>query len=318
MEAVRVTLIGPRGATAHLGLHAQKPVSELMHEILAAIDLSRDTPAYLRSQTTRYIPPDQSLAGAGVSDGQRLLLQLSGTRSGDSTAYEEPPQVILSTYRVLPCYLTVDVSSSMRGLAINEVNREVPRLIRRMQQEFQLAETAQFSIVTFDRTATTRLPLTDVGRVDSPPSFLADVPVTNYAAAFVHLRETIAQDLYDLQLAGRRPYRPAVFFLSDGQPNEGEWEPELAELTNRDSFFGAPNIVSFGFGDARDATIRAVGQRAAYMPNEGAPSANLAEFMTFILSSLNRSVDSQQPEDADDILEVPMEAPPGWRPLRRR
>ncbi|MEU4242402.1 VWA domain-containing protein [Actinoplanes sp. NPDC026619] len=210
----------------------------------------------------------------------------------------------------------MDTSASMSGDPIGRVNQELPRLRSKMLREPELAEVCQLSVVSFDETADVRSPLTDVARMELP-GLTAEGTGTNYAHAFALLRTTIAADLYELYRTGRRPYRPVVFFLSDGQHNRPDnWRAALDRLTDRSEFYGAPNVVAFGFGEATEETIREVGRKAAYMPAEGTPSAKLDTFMTFLLSSLTNSMAGGGGGDRDDPFVVPPSAPAGWRAIK--
>ena len=70
--------------------------------------------------------------------------------------------------------------------------------------------------------------------------------------------------------------RPAVFFLSDGQPTEKEakWKERLAELKDP-AFNERPNILAFGVGDADPKVIPqlATSPAHAFMMREGVSSA---------------------------------------------
>jgi uncharacterized protein YegL len=203
----------------------------------------------------------------------------------------------------------------MAGSAIDAINYELPKLRLEMLREPELAEVCWLALVTFSETAVVRMRLKGVSQIAFKPLGTNGVS-TNYSEPFRLLRRTIAEDLYDLYRQGRNPYRPVVFFLSDGQHNgPGDWREPLGALTDRNTFHGAPNVIAFGFGDAREAAIEQVGLKAAFMPEEGPPSVNLEAFMTFLLSSLTASM-TQSARDQDDVLVIPTRAPVGWRALR--
>ena len=60
-------------------------------------------------------------------------------------------------------------------------------------------------------------------------------------------------------------HRPAVFFLSDGQPTEKEakWQEGLAELKDP-AFNERPNILAFGVGDADPKVIQQLATSPAH------------------------------------------------------
>lgn len=321
MPETQILLLGPGGKSADIVLSGDATVTSLHDAIARALGLPRGHELLLRREDGALIDPRTSLSAAKVGWGQRVLVE-PGQASRPSSLLgrlgrlQSPPEddVIPSAYRVLPCYLAVDTSASMQGHPIDTVNAELPRLRLSMLREPELAEVCQLSLITFDMSATLRLKLTDVSKMSFPP--LQAGGRTDYCEPFMLLRSTIANDLYELYRHGRRPYRPVVFFLSDGKHNgSSDWRDPLRVLTDRATFHGAPNIIAFGFGDASEQAIRAVGQRAAYMPEEGSPSANLDTFMAFLLSSLTTSM-THAARDQDDVLVVPPSAPMGWRALR--
>lgn len=324
MSETQVLLLGPEGRSADTTLPDNVAVASLRDPVARALGLPRGNEMALRREDGALIDPRGSLADARVGWGQRVLVEpgqdsrSSGRlgRFGRTARRQSPPEddVIPSAYRVLPCYLAVDISASMRGHPIDTVNAELPRLRLSMLREPELAEVCQLSLITFNMSATLRVPLTDVSKMSFTP--LEAGGRTDYCEPFNLLRSTIANDLYELYRQGRRPYRPVVFFLSDGKHNgSSDWRDPLRMLIERTAFHGAPNVIAFGFGDATEQAIRAVGQKAAYMPEEGSPSANLDTFMAFLLSSLTKSM-THAARDQDDVLVVPAAAPTGWRALR--
>jgi uncharacterized protein YegL len=319
MKRVDVTVLGPKGAAVRTELDASLPVEALLPRLVAEFNTGTRDRYTLRTETNDVIPLSASLSSVRTADGHRLLLVAESKarpRSVMKRLTGRGTSRPLSGYRVLPCYLAIDTSSSMNGKPIDDINVELPRLVAKMRTEVLLAEICQVGLVTFDGEATTKVKLAEVMDM-KVPSLSARVPRTNYAAVFNLLRERLAEDLYELYITGRRPYRPAVFFLSDGHPNAADWLQPLERLTDRSEFYGAPNIVAFGFGDANEQIVTRIGTRGAYMKDQdGAPSARLDEFMSFLLSSLTRSIDANREETDDDILTLPAQAPSGWRPIR--
>lgn len=311
-------LLGPGGSSAQVMLPDDVALNTLRSTIAKALGLPARNELVLRRSNATLLDQTATLAASGVRTGDWILVESSARQRfgrGGRRA-ESGTEVIPSAYRVLPCYLVVDTSASMAGEPIGKINEEVPELRKRMMRKPLLAEVCQLSLVTFDVSATVHVKLTDVSKMEFTP-LEAIGRQTNYVKPFELLRNTIAGDLYDLLLLGRRPYRPVVFFLSDGQHNvpDGDWRGPLGEFTDRHKFHGAPNVIAFGFGDATEENIKAVGRKAAYMPEEGGPAAKLDTFMAFLLSSLIASI-SRAPKDEDDVLVVPPTPPAGWRPIR--
>lgn len=323
MPESEFVLLSPGGQSSLARLADDVPIARLSDAVTLALGLPRGTGLTLRRQDGTLIDQQKSLGAAEVRPGDVVLVEAMrtaqprgllrrGKRQWESSPLEE--NVIPNAYRVLPCYLAVDTSGSMQGSPIQAVNAELPRLRLKMLREPELAETCQVAVVTFNAAARIHMGLTDISLAAF--SELQADGRTDYCEVFGLLRATIASDLYDLYRHGRRPYRPVVFFLTDGMHNGAQdWHGLLETLTDRHAFHGAPNMIAFGFGDAQEQVIREIGQTAAYMPAEGSPSASLDTFMTFLLSSLTASM-TQSDRDEDDILVVPRNLPGGWRALR--
>ena len=122
-------------------------------------------------------------------------------------------------YAVFPFYLCLDVSASMAGEPIDGVNRQLPALRSAIGEDPAIAEVIRFGVVTFSDVARTVLPLCDLSMVEAMPHVGAEGR-TSYGAAFDHLRRTIEGDYQAGRATGDRWYRPAVVFISDGQPTD--------------------------------------------------------------------------------------------------
>ncbi|WP_433796354.1 vWA domain-containing protein [Actinoplanes sp. CA-252034] len=321
MSQVHILLLGPEGVFARVALADDISLSAQRKTITRSLGLPDGSDLTIRKYDGSPVDQRAPFASSGARTDDRLLVEVrTAARSGLLGRFGRQRSaadatVVPSAYRVLPCYLAVDTSASMRGEPIGQVNHELPRLRAKMLREPELAEVCQLSVVTFDETAAVHAPLTDIADMQLP-GLTAEGRGTNYAYVFELLRTTIAADLYELYRTGRRPYRPVVFFLSDGQHNRADdWLAPLDRLTDRSAFYGAPNVVAFGFGEATAETIQVVGRKAAYMPEEGAPSAKLDTFMTFLLSSLTNSMSGGR-HDRDDVFVVPPAAPTGWRAIK--
>jgi uncharacterized protein YegL len=315
-----VWLLAPGGLNACTPLPGNVALDKLGDAIALALGLPREGVVTLRRRDGTLIDQSASLIGAGVRPGDVVLVETTpaGKRRSRRGTNRRPVEVIAAAYRVLPCYLVVDTSASMQGSPIETVNTELPRLRLKMLREPELAEVCHLALVTFNTTAMVRMSLTDIS--EAAFTALQADGRTDYCPVFELLKTTIANDLYMLYRHGRQPYRPVVFFLSDGMHNgTRDWHDALEALTDRGAFYGAPNIIAFGFGDAQEQAIRDIGRKAAYMPKQGTsagPAATLNAFMAFLLSSLTASM-TQTNQDKDDVLVLPDDDDFGqdWLPL---
>ncbi|WP_329065452.1 vWA domain-containing protein [Amycolatopsis sp. NBC_01480] len=184
---------------------------------------------------------------------------------------------------VFPVFLVIDVSYSMAGEPIDAVNAALPDLREMIEDDPQVGEIARVSIITFSDMATSVLPLCDLGPVVMP--VLAPQAGTNFAAAFRIAKKQIEDEIRGLG-KGTRFYKPVVFFMSDGEHIAKEdWVEPLRALTDRNWRFN-PEIVTFGFADAREDTLGAIATRFAFVAKQGEPASQVKEIMSALTASI--------------------------------
>src|SRR5512142_2803368 len=165
--------------------------------------------------------------------------------------------------QLLPIYVLADESGSMEDL-VGELNAGLASLHAALLAEPMAAAKVRFSIIGFSDTAVLRMHLSDLRRETRLPE-LQCRNRTGYGAAFGMLERQIPADVRRLQADGYAVYRPAVFFLSDGQPTDATpWQPIRERLVDRDRTLGAPNIIACGIGQAEARTILEVATHPEY------------------------------------------------------
>ncbi|MFG1607686.1 hypothetical protein [Actinoplanes sp. NPDC049265] len=201
---------------------------------------------------------------------------------------------------LLPVYVLADESGSMAPY-IGQLNDGLAALHEALLGEPMAAAKVRFSILGFAEDVQERLSLADLRREGQLPT-LHPRGYTNYGKAFAALRQRIPENVGALKAEGFQVHRPAVFFLSDGQPSTGGWEQEYAQLINRGVVAAAPNIIACGIGEVEPSTILHVAteQNYAFVAMEGVDLGSaIAEFCTALTKSIvesGRSLGSAQPE----------------------
>ncbi|MBS9535764.1 hypothetical protein KIH27_19440 [Mycobacterium sp. M1] len=200
-----------------------------------------------------------------------------------------------------------DESGSM-GSNIGELNDGLWSLQDSLQRQPFAAARVRFSVIGFSDSAFTHLEAADLRLTAWVPDLRAQ-GLTSYSAAFDQLRHRISVDVPHLKKQGFSVLRPAVFFLTDGQPNGNEdWRAARGRLLGESA---RPNIIAFGIGDA-DARIvceLATDEKYAFQSAHGADTgAALSEFLT----SLTQSVVSSGQAVASGRGELQFERPAGF------
>lgn len=193
---------------------------------------------------------------------------------------------------VLPVIIVCDVSGSMAGAPISTLHTEIDALIRGLSQHPVAASITRLSVVTFADSAHVHLPMSDVSKIGTIAALEAG-GATSYEVVFDLLARALPVELKSLAAQGHAVYRPTVFFFSDGTPTDdpASWRAARDRLTTNAA---APNIVSFGIGDADAATIRDVahGRGTAFLAHEDNDAATALSHA--IDAILHATVDSFQ------------------------
>jgi len=206
-----------------------------------------------------------------------------------------------NTGNVLPVYVMIDESASMHD-HLDVLMVGLQRLHDALLGEPMAAAKVRFSVLGFADDVEERLPLADLRRESEMPRLVARGG-TRYRPAFEDLRERIPRDVVALKSQGYSVHRPAVFFLSDGLPNDaGAWEEQYSKLVDRAVTPAAPNIIAFGVGDANAPLIVQIASRPdyAFIAVESVDIGNaVAQFTQSLTKSIVRSgrtLGSEQPE----------------------
>ena len=208
---------------------------------------------------------------------------------------------------ILPVYFVADESGSM-GPHIGELNDGLVSLQDALQKESFAAAKVRFSVIGFTDSAETYLEPADLRSLPTMPTLRAR-GLTSYAAAFDQLAYRISVDVPALKAQGFAVTRPAVFFLTDGLPNQNEdWRTIRSNLLAQHA---RPNILAFGIGDADAEIIREVATNDdyAFVAARGFDTGTaISEFVT----SLTQSVISSGQALASGASELQMEKPEGF------
>ena len=211
---------------------------------------------------------------------------------------------------LLPVYILADESASMTPY-ISELNDGLISLYEALRSDPMVAAKVRVSVIGFSDSTEIRLSLADM-RTEAPLPQLQSRSTTNYGAAFRDLLSRIPKDVATLKSSGYQIHRPAVFFLSDGEPSNGHWRDSLCQLTNRSITSAAPNIIACGIGEARSETLAQIATQPdfAFVSVPGADiGVSIARFFIALTSSVvqsGRSLTSASPE-------LVIERPEGFR-----
>ena len=223
--------------------------------------------------------------------------------------------------KLLPFYLVIDVSYSMKGGKLKSANQILPEVVDALAQNPILSDKVRIGLIDFSDDARVQLPLQDVLEPNLTLPELKARGGTSYAAAFRLLRTEIAANIAQLKADGFLVHRPAVFFLSDGAPTDKdpEWRSAFADLTGDKAY---PNVIPFGVDAADPRTMQALihpstggKQMQMYLMDKGEnAAAAITAAAEILIASVIQSGHSMSQGQSGIILPEKQDLPTGITP----
>ena len=147
------------------------------------------------------------------------------------------------TAKPLPVVFLLDVSGSMYGSKIANLNQSVEEMLQSFSAENMRETEIRVSVITFGSQVKLHLPLTKADEIKW-------TQLTADGSTPLGTALRMAKDMIeDKDQIPSRAYRPAVILVSDGQPND-DWEQPLE------------NFISSGRSSKCDRMALAIGREA--------------------------------------------------------
>lgn len=207
---------------------------------------------------------------------------------------------------ILPVYIAVDHSWSMsprENNAIDAANSLIPTIIRTCIKNPLADERARFCVIGFNNRARVVSPLARGTNLAQHTFEASDG--TSFSEVFKLLKSQLEADYSSLRADGYKVYRPAVFFITDGEPLDNPAD-SFAELTDP-NFSRRPNLSVFGLGPNVPSDVvetYTAGKGRAFLTADGSDAAEaLGGFIEILMQSIVSStakVSSGDASEADD------------------
>jgi uncharacterized protein YegL len=196
-----------------------------------------------------------------------------------------------------PCLLLLDVSGSMRGQPIDELNAGLGTFKDELAADALAMKRVEVGIITFGPVRT-ELAFQSASTFYAPT--LTSQGDTPMGEAILQGLEMVRQRKDEYRTNGISYYRPWVFLMTDGGPTD-EWQSAAAAVREGEAS-KAFAFFAIGVKGANMETLRKISSRDPLMLD----GLRFRELFSWLSSSL-RSVSRSTPG-----TEVPLQPPSGW------
>ncbi len=188
--------------------------------------------------------------------------------------------------RRLPIYFLIDVSESMVGEQIQQVEEGIATIIQTLKADPYSIETVWVSIIVFAGQAKTIVPLQEIVSF-YPPKF----PIgsgTSLGNGLGHLMYELRKNIVKTTYDRKGDWKPIVFLFTDGVPTD---EPNAAITEWKQNWGRTANMVAVSFGDrANTKTLSQLTENVLFFEN--ADVAAYKQFFKWVTDSIKTSSES--------------------------
>src|SRR5690606_16558436 len=152
--------------------------------------------------------------------------------------------------RRLPIYFLIDISESMVGEPIQQVEEGLSTIIQALKTDPVAMETVYVSIIVFAGEAKTLIPLQEIINF-YPPKF----PIgsgTSLSKGLGHLMYELRRNIIKTTPEQKGDWKPIVFLFTDGVPTD---ETHNAINEWKQNWQRSSNMVAVSFGDETDSKL---------------------------------------------------------------
>ena len=196
-----------------------------------------------------------------------------------------------------PCVLLLDVSGSMGGQPIAELNAGLATFRDELSADSLAMKRVEVAVVTFGP-VNVEMPFTSASAF-VPPVLRAqgDTPM---GAAIMRALAMVDERKREYRSHGVSYYRPWVFLITDGAPTD-EWQSAAASVRSVEGEKGAA-FFAIGVQGANMSTLRQISVREP-LSLQGLKFRELFAWLSSSLRSVSRSTPG---------TDVALESPKGW------
>ncbi|NML40227.1 VWA domain-containing protein [Chitinophaga sp. G-6-1-13] len=188
--------------------------------------------------------------------------------------------------RRLPIYFLIDVSESMVGEPVQQVEEGLSQIIQALKADPYAIETVWVSIIVFAGQAKTLVPLQEIINF-YPPRF----PIgggTSLSKGLGHLMYELRKNQVKTTYEQKGDWKPIVFLFTDGVPTD---DTRAAITEWKQNWQRTANMVAISFGNEADVhVLKELTENIIHFKNSNA--AAYKQFFKWVTDSIKTSSES--------------------------
>lgn len=206
--------------------------------------------------------------------------------------------------RRLPIYFLIDVSESMVGDPIEQVEKGIATIIQELRTDPYALETVYVSIIAFAGKASKIVPLTELFNF-YPPKF----PIgggTSLGEALKYLMAEMDGSLNHTTFEQKGDWKPIVFLFTDGNPTD-QYSNSFARWNEK--YKSKANLIAISLGDNLNTNILSqITDNVLLLKNTD--NASFKQFFKWVTASIKTSSISVTKGQDDGLHLAPMDGGP--------
>lgn len=203
--------------------------------------------------------------------------------------------------RRLPIYFVIDVSESMVGGPIEQVQKGMRDIVQELRTDPYALETAWISVIAYAGKALTLSPLTELYKF-YPPT----IPIgrgTSLGAALDYLMNDLDKNIQKTTVEVKGDWKPIIFLFTDGTPTD---DPQKAILRWNNYYRRKANLIVISIGDNIDPLL--FGQLTENIIRfNGNDEISYKAFFKWVTASIKTSSQSVSDYGDDEIKLAPVD-----------
>ena len=209
----------------------------------------------------------------------------------------DPSKFTTPTAKPLPVVLLLDVSSSMSGDKIDNLNKAVEDMLDTFAQEEKMETEILVSVIIFGSQVEMHVPYTKASQVKWQ-TLHAD-GMTPMGTALKMAKAMIE----DKETTPSRAYRPTIVLVSDGQPNDS-WEKPLQDFISEGHSSKCDRMAMAIGRDADETVLKRFIEGTPHELFYAEKAGQLHEFFQRVTMSVTMRTQSKNPNLVQASIEI--------------